>query len=214
MTAHSKAGAALFVALVAAVAGGLISLSHELSRDRIAANRRERLLERLDEVLGTTRYDNDLERSRARVTAPDLLGSDDPVDVFLARRDGAPVAAVFASVAPNGYNGPIDLLVGVSADGAVTGVRVTAHRETPGLGDAIEISRSPWIAAFDGTRLGAPALTDWRVDKDGGAFDALTGATVTPRAVVEAVRNTLIYFRDHRAELFGSEASERADGDD
>jgi electron transport complex protein RnfG len=158
------------------------------------------------EVLAPDSYDNDLEASRQLIVARDLLGTREPVEVFVATRIGQPVAALFTSIAPRGYNGPIELLVGVAKDGTVTAVRVTQHRETPGLGDAIERDRSNWIEGFTGRRLDAPVLANWRVCKDGGEFDAITGATVTPRAIVEAVRNTLIYFRDNSDSLFETAA--------
>ena len=202
MIEYSKRRVLLLITLTALVAGSLITLSHELSRERIAANQRARLLATLHEIIDPALYDNDLEASRRFVTSPDLLGTTEPVEVFLATLDGAPVAALFSTVAPRGYNGPIRLLVGVTIDGTVTAVRVTNHRETPGLGDAIEIDRSDWIEHFSGTGLDAPALADWRVAKDGGYFDSITGATVTPRVIVEAVRNTLIYVRDYGDELF------------
>jgi electron transport complex protein RnfG len=184
----------------------LITASFELSRERIVANQRAQLLATLHEVLAPDSYDNDLEASRQLIVAPELLGTREPVEVFVATRIGQPVAALFTSIAPRGYNGPIELLVGVAKDGTVTTVRVTQHRETPGLGDAIERDRSNWIEGFTGRRLDAPVLANWRVRKDGGEFDAITGATVTPRAIVEAVRNTLIYFRDNSDSLFETAA--------
>jgi len=185
--------------LAAALAGGLISASYEISRDRIAANQRDRVLTSLRDVLGATRFDNGADVSIEIVDAIAGRDGDEPVAIFRAMRDGMPVATVFAVTAPNGYNGPIELLVGIASDGTVTGVRVLAHRETPGLGDPIERSKSDWIEAFAGTRLGDPPLGAWKVSKDGGDFDALTGATVTPRAVVEAVRATLVLHRDRAA---------------
>ncbi|MDX1561931.1 MAG: RnfABCDGE type electron transport complex subunit G, partial [Gammaproteobacteria bacterium] len=123
-----------------------------------------------------------------------------------------PEAAVFASVAPDGYNAPIYLLIGISmATDRVTGVRVVSHRETPGLGDLIEIGKSDWILQFNGTRVDDPPAEDWAVVKDEGVFDSITGATVTPRAVIEAVRNTLIYFDTYRSDLVeAARAEERA----
>jgi len=201
-TEQGKRRLLLLITLTALIAGVLITLSHELSRERIAANQRERLLATLHEIIDPTLHDNDIEASRRFVTSADLLGTTEPIEVFLATDNGRPVAAVFSTVARLGYNGPINLLVGVTVDGTVTGVRVTRHRETPGLGDAIEIARSTWIDGFSATRLDAPVLADWRVTKDGGHFDSITGATVTPRVIVEAVRNTLIYVRDYGPELF------------
>lgn len=208
MAERGKLGGTVFMLLAAALAAGIINVSYEVSRDRIAANQRERLLASLRDVLGPTRFDNDLETSRRSLTAPDQLGRDRPVEVFVATTAGRPAAAVFSVAAPHGYSGPIDLLIGIAYDGRITGVRVVSHRETPGLGDAIELRKSDWIKGFDGTSLGAPPLAAWKVAKDGGYFDAITGATVTPRAVIETVRDTLTYFRDHRSELFGAELEE------
>jgi electron transport complex protein RnfG len=124
------------------------------------------------------------------------------VTVYRARLHGEPVALVIAAVAPDGYSGTIRLLVGINVDGSLSGVRVVAHRETPGLGDAIEEERSDWILGFTGKSLQNPPLQKWAVKKDGGAFDQLTGATITPRAVVKAVRQALLYYRDQKDALF------------
>ena len=104
--------------------------------------------------------------------------------------------------AVNGYNGNIELLAGIRSDGTLLGVRVTRHKETPGLGDAIEAEKSDWILGFSGKSLGRPATAQWTVERDGGAFDQFTGATITPRAVVEAVRDALAYFEANRDYLF------------
>jgi len=117
------------------------------------------------------------------------------------------VAAVLESVAPDGYSGSIRLLVGVTPDGRLLGVRVLQHQETPGLGDAIEERRSDWIRSFDGRSLGRPPMARWKVRKDGGDFDQLTGATVTPRAVVAAVRNTLLFVERQGPALFAPAAA-------
>ncbi len=112
---------------------------------------------------------------------------------------------MFASVAPHGYNAEIRLLIGISPSGTVTGVRAVSHRETPGLGDAIEVDKSDWIRQFDGTSLQMPPPAAWAVRKDeGGQFDSITGATVTSRAVVNAVKNTLLYFDRHRDEIYAA----------
>jgi len=210
MTKPSGVVAAIFVTALAGFAGGLISLSHDLSRERIAANQRQRLVTGLEQVLGDIAYDNDLETSRKTFAPPGAPGTMEPIEVFVATMRGIPVAVVLTAVAPDGYSGPIALLVGVSAAGVLTGVRVTAHRETPGLGDAIETTKSPWILQFTGKSLGNPPPTDWRVTKDGGQFDAITGATVTPRAITQAIRNTLVYFRDHRTEILAPTPTDRA----
>lgn len=197
--------AAIFATAVAAVAGTLLSMSFEMNRARIAENRQARLAAQLDDVLGDLEYDNDIATAHRQVVAPELLGSGDPADIYVAMRDGAVAAVVLSAVAPNGYNGPIELLVGVDNSGRITGVRVMYHRETPGLGDAIEADRSDWIQGFDAASLAQPSADQWRITKDGGQFDTITGATVTPRAVTEAVRKALVFFRDNQAALLDPE---------
>jgi electron transport complex protein RnfG len=186
----------------AAILGvGLVAVVHEATRERIDATARERRLDTIREVLQGRAFDNDPLEDALAVTDAELLGTTQPVAVYRARLGQQPVAVVLAPVAPAGYAGPIHLLVGISAEGTLLGVRVSQHRETPGLGDAIERRKSPWIEQFKGKSLGKPPLERWRVRKDGGDFDQFTGATVTPRAVVAAVANALLYFERHRAEL-------------
>jgi electron transport complex protein RnfG len=207
----SVARTLLFVGAIAVAAAALVTGSYEFSKERIAANQRARLVASLNSVLDPAIGDTDL--NPVLVKARDeLLGSSEPIDVFIVMTGGRPAAAVFAAIAPDGYNAEIQLLVGLSPDERLTGVRVVRHRETPGLGDAIEVGKSDWIRQFDGKSLTDPALPLWAVDRDEGAFDSLTGATVTPRAVVKAVRNTLLYFRAHKDELFGAAARVAADG--
>jgi electron transport complex protein RnfG len=180
----------------------LVAISHALTHDRIEANERAALLQRLHEVVPPETHDNDLFEDVIRVRSPELLGTGEPVPVYRARQGGQPVAAVLAPVAPDGYSGPIRLLVGVRHDGAVMGVRVVSHSETPGLGDQIEHGKSDWIEGFRGRSLSDPEPEGWAVERDGGAFDQLTGATITPRAVVRAVHDALRFFRDNRERLF------------
>ena len=203
----------IFVGAIGVAAAALVKTSYELSKDRIVANERARLVASLNSVLDPALGGTDL--NPVLVNARDeLLGSPEPIDVFIMTAGGRPVAAVFATIAPDGYNAEIRLLVGISPEERITGVRVVRHRETPGLGDAIEIEKSDWIRQFDGKSLEDPALPLWAVDRDEGAFDSLTGATVTPRAVVKAVKNTLVYFDAHKDELFAAAARGAADGND
>jgi electron transport complex protein RnfG len=136
------------------------------------------------------------------------------VDVFVLTDRGAPMATVFATVAPHGYNAAIDLLIGVAPIGTVTGVRVVRHRETQGLGDAIDVAKSDWMLQFDSRALTAPAPELWAIAQDDGEFDAISGATVTSRAVVMAVKNTLLYFDAHRDELYTRAAEAAAATDE
>jgi electron transport complex protein RnfG len=188
----------------------LVAITWDSTAERIAANEQAYLLRTLAEVLPEGEYDNAVHEDAITVRDPELLGTSDPVTVYRARRGGTPVAAVLTPTAPLGYSGPVRLLVGIRADGRLSGVRVISHRETPGLGDKVEVERSDWILGFKGLSLRNPLPEDWAVQRDGGAFDQFTGATITPRAVVSAVRDALLYFRQHRDALFAAPAG--ADG--
>jgi electron transport complex protein RnfG len=183
---------------------GLVSLVHDGTAARIAANERAALLRSLENLVPADRFDNDPPTDTLAVTDP-ALGTDRPVTVYRARKHGQPAAAVLSPIAPDGYNGAIRLLVAIAADGTVLGVRVLDHRETPGLGDPIDDTRSNWIFGFDGRSLGDPPESLWKVRRDGGRFDQFAGATITPRAVVEAVRRTLVFFGRNRERLFAEE---------
>ena len=193
------AGTILFLFAVAGV--GLVALVHHQTVDRIVANEREALLRELTALVPADTIDNDIVSDAVTVSAPERLGSKETL-VYLGRKEGKAVAAVFTTVVPNGYSGPIKLLVAVLADGTLGGVRVVSHKETPGLGDKVEERKSDWIHSFDGKSLENPLLAKWGVKKDGGIFDQFTGATITPRSIVNAVKNTLLYFRDQGASLF------------
>jgi electron transport complex protein RnfG len=197
----------LVVGIVAAVATFIVSASYEWSHERIAVNQRARLVARLNSVLDPDLRSRDLVTTRVSATDAALLGSDAPIDVFVATENGQPVATVFASIAPHGYNAAIGLLIGISPAGIITGVRTVTHRETRGLGDAIDTAKSDWIHQFTGKNLTMPPLELWAVDQDDGEFDAITGATVTSRAVVAAVKNTLLYFGQHRDEIYRAAAA-------
>jgi len=201
-------------AIVAAAAYG-VETTYEWSHGRIAANERARVVTRLNSVLDPGLRGRDLTTTRIAAADRDLLGSADPVDVFVLTDAGTPVATVFATVAPHGYNAAIGLLVGVSPEGVVTGARAVRHRETHGLGDAIDVAKSGWILQFDGKSLRSPAPPLWAVDQDDGELDAIAGATVTSRAVVSAIKNTLLYFEQHHDALYARAAvaaeAERSD---
>jgi electron transport complex protein RnfG len=201
---HVSAITAIILFLFGSLGSGLVALTYENTRDRIAANERETLLRKLHVLIPPERHDNDLFEDTLMIRDAALLGTQQPVAVYRARRDDRPVGVILAPVAPDGYSGSIRLLVGINYDATLAGVRVIAHRETPGLGDGIEEDRSDWIYGFDGKSLENPALEFWQVKKDGGHFDQLTGATITSRAVVKAVRKSLLYYRIHRDELFAT----------
>lgn len=197
----------LTLAAIAAVCATLVAATHRLTTERIAANEQAWLEQSLLPALGTIDYDGSITASMLVLEPPHDLPGNDPAIIYRAYSGGAPAAALFAVTAAGGYAGPIRILVGIDAIGTVTGVRILEHRETPGLGDGIEAPRSDWILQFDGRSLGNPPVTDWQLRVDGGEFDQLTGASVTPRAVVKAIRETLLYFAAHQAEIFDMPAT-------
>jgi electron transport complex protein RnfG len=193
---------AVILLLFAIIGTALVAATYEATRERIAANERATLLRKLNLLVPGDSYDNSFLDDTIEVTAPGLAGS--PVRVYRARRNSMPVSLVMTATAPDGYSGSIRMLIGIHHDGSLAGVRVIAHRETPGLGDAIDEQRSDWIQQFNGRSLDNPPLSQWKVRKDGGDFDQLTGATITPRAIVGAVRESLLYYRAHRDSLFAT----------
>ena len=202
---------ATFLFLFAVIGSGLVAFTFDSTAERIADNQRKALLKSLNELVPSNRYDNDIFADTLYADSSELLGTDQPVPVYRARKNGWPVAAVLAVIAPDGYNGTIRLLVAVNLDGTLAGVRVVQHRETPGLGDAVEAERSDWIQGFKGKSLTDPAKKDWKVKRDGGTFDQFTGATITPRAVVKAVHKALLYFQLHAHKLFEKNPDQATD---
>lgn len=186
-----------------AVAGtAIVALTRHSTDSIIQQNQRRELLRTLNEVVPPRLYDNDPVTDVIQVTDRPLLGSRRPITVYRARRAGEPVAVMMTPVAPDGYNGDIGLLVAIDCRTEnLLGVRVLWHKETPGLGDWIETERSDWVRSFTGHSLTDPDELGWRVEKDGGIFDQVTGATITPRAIVKAVYNTLQYYDQHREAL-------------
>jgi electron transport complex protein RnfG len=193
--------ASAILAAFAVFGTSLVTLTHAFTKERIASNERKALLHSLHTLVPSQSIDNDMITDMITVKAKDLLGNDETT-VYRGRKLEQPVAVVLNTTVPNGYSGPIKLLVAVRYDGTLGGVRVIGHKETPGLGDKIEEARSDWIFGFEGKSLGNPPMEKWGVKRDGGVFDQFTGATVTPRAIVRAVKQTLLYVRDNKEALF------------
>lgn len=202
----------LVLGLFAVVTVGAVTLLQQFTAERIQASERAAQLNALNEILPRDSYDNPLLDSSIEVHDP-LLGTRKPLAAYIARKDGKPSAVILQAIAPDGYSGAIQLLVGVQADGRIAGVRVVGHRETPGLGDKIELAKSPWIRSFDNRSLTAPDESGWAVKKDRGEFDQFAGATITPRAVVGAVHRALRYFDAHKAELLQANGSPAVSGE-
>lgn len=191
----------LMLLVFASVGTGLVAVTYEGTKTRIERNERDAILRYLHQIIDPERHNNDLLKDSIEVVNPAWLGSDEPQPIYLARQDDIPVALIITAIAPDGYNGKIKLLVGINMAGIIEGVRVVSHHETPGLGDNIDLQRSDWILGFHGRSLKNPVVRKWAVKKDGGVFDQFTGATITPRAVVKAVKRALLYFQDHHDEL-------------
>jgi len=199
----------LVLALFAAVCAGAVSLTWELTRERIEDNRAVLRQQRFLPLLEGVEWDRITLDDPLRLEPPHELPGRDPALIYRAL-EGDRIGAWIFEVSADGYAGPIRLLIGIRPDGTLTGVRVLEHRETPGLGDAIEASRSNWIRAFSGLSLGDPPADEWALESAGGRFEQFTGATITPRAVVRAVKSTLLYFGRHRGQLQGSEREDTA----
>lgn len=205
--------AALLLAAIGLFAAGLLASLEALTRERIAEQRRVLERRQLAAVMPARDFDNDPLQSRIALRAPRWLGRGE-ARIWRGRLDDAPSLLVLEATAPDGYSGGIDLLIGVRADGRVSGVRVLAHRETPGLGDRIELERDPWITGFEGRRLGDPPPARWTVKRERGDFDQFAGATVTPRAVVRAVARALAFVERHGEALHAAEPGARLDFSD
>ena len=191
------------LALFALLTVGLVSLTWLMTKERIAEQIRLSEQRALFEVLPPSTFDNNLLDSTITLPEPAMLGPiGQQAQGWLAFKEGQPTAIIVPTVAPDGYNGRIQLLVGIRRDGVLTGVRTIAHKETPGLGDGIETRVSDWILDFTGRSLTKASGDNWAVKKEGGDFDQFTGATITPRAVVNAVHRTLVWFDQHHTQLF------------
>ncbi len=189
---------------VAAVTTVLIAGIFLGTKEQIVASERAAEARQLLEIMPSSIHTNSLlDDSFTLEGNTQLLGLREAQRGYVARMDGRTVGIILPATARDGYSGDIKLLVGILADGRVAGVRVVSHRETPGLGDGIDLRKSPWILGFNNRSLMDPSDRDWTVKKDGGAFDQFTGATITPRAVVEATRRALEYARSNRAQWYG-----------
>ncbi len=192
---------AIGLGMFAIITGGTIAVTQVMTAERIEQQAARAEARALFEIIPQSAHNNDLLSDTVTLPADPRLGSQQPVTGWVARLDGEPVGIILPVTAPDGYSGNIRLLVGIDPEGTVLGVRVTSHRETPGLGDKVELKKSDWVLDFTGRSLTNPEPKRWNVAKNGGVFDQFTGATITPRAVVKAVQHALVYVRQHRSDL-------------
>ena len=186
---------------------GLLAAAYLGTRPAIEAAAAQEKMKLIDEILPRSQYDNALLKDTLTLGAVPAFGLEGETTIYRARKNGQPVALVHEAIAPDGYAGKIRLLIAIAADTSILGVRVVAHKETPGLGDYIEIKKDknkerPWITQFNGTQPAAMDERAWKVKKDGGQFDSVAGATITPRAVLKAVRKAAQYVAENREKLF------------
>lgn len=183
----------------------LLLIVREVTAPVIAKAEKQNLLNTFNQVLPTSLYDNNPLEDQTTINDSallKLLGTKEPVTVYRAYQQQRPAGVIFSATATNGYSGNIVLLIGITASGEIAGVRVLKHAETPGLGDKIELSKDDWILSFNGLSLSAENQNDWAVKKDNGQFDQFTGATITPRAVVGAVKNALTVVNSLQGKLY------------
>lgn len=202
-----SARTATILLLFTLVFTALMAATYFATRPAIEQSARAEKMKLIGEVLPHERYDNDLLADGVALPPIAALGLDDPSTAYRARKGGRPVALVVEAAAPDGYSGRIGLLLAVDADGRLLAMRITQHKETPGLGDYIDPRKDknkarPWIDQFDGKSLDEIKPEQWKVKKDGGVFDAHTGATISARAVINASGRALAWLRDNRDQLF------------
>ena len=180
---------------MAFLAGALLMIGNISTKEDIKLRKAEDLQQSLQQVIPATLHDNNLLEDTITINH-----QDEPVLIYRAMKAQQPIAFAYQVVKP-GYSGDITLIMGVDSAGKIIGVRVVSHTETPGLGDKMETAKDDWIYDFNGLGLGNPAIEKWKVKKDGGQFDQWTGATITPRAIVAAIKEGLQMFQANQAEL-------------
>ncbi len=200
--ARSTLQTAINLVFFTVVGTAVLASTFFMTHDAIVKSEEAEKLKLITQIVPPTLFDNDIIQDTLSIPTDPLLGNDDTTLAYRARIKGEPSAVVLEAIAPDGYSGKIALILAVRANGELAGVRVVAHKETPGLGDYIELPKNPWIKVFDGKSREVYKDADWKVKKDGGQFDYMAGATITPRAVVKAVNKALIYFGENRDKLF------------
>jgi Na+-translocating ferredoxin:NAD+ oxidoreductase subunit G len=203
---HAASTAAIMV-LFAVVGTGILAVIHEVTRAPISQAEAKVRMALFSQVLPQDLYDNDLLKDAIKVSAGGELGNRAETEIYRARLKGEPSAIVLEATAPDGYSGDIRLLIAIKVNGEIAGVRVLEHKETPGLGDYIDIAHSAWIKNFDTQSLSKINDDGWQVKKDGGVFEYTSGATITPRAVVKAIHKVLAYYQQHQAEILNAPVS-------
>jgi electron transport complex protein RnfG len=205
--------AALNLLAFTIVGTAVLAYTFSLTKAPITKSEEAEKLKLITQLLPHSMFDNNVVRDEITLQTDPLLGNEPDRHAYRARLHGQPSAVLLETVAPDGYGGKIFLLVGVNTQGEIIGVRVISHNETPGLGDYIDAAKSNWIKGFDGLSDAKYTPEDWQVKKDGGKFDYMAGATISPRAVIKAVHKALEYFDAHRDTLFAPAAPAKVEKD-
>ncbi len=198
------------LSIFAVVTGGIIAFTQINTAAKIDANIQLAKAKTLHQIIAEDAYDNHLVTDTVLVSDPAVVADEGPTEAFVARKDGQAIAVILPAITNDGYTGKITSLVGINADGSIARVRVLTHQETPGLGDKVEVKKSDWVHQFESKSLSNPSISRWAVKKDNGDFDQITGATITPRAIVRSVLHSLRYFNEHKDDLLAPASHETA----
>jgi electron transport complex protein RnfG len=198
---HASKTAITLIAF-ALVFTALLAYVFKITKVPIEKSEAEARMALFSQIVPQNLHDNDMLKDAITLAPSDLLGNTQATIANRARINNAPSAIILEAIAHDGYSGDIKLLIAIQYDGSIAGVRVLTHKETPGLGDYIDILKGNWIKLFDGESLTKTSDPQWKVKKDGGQFDYMAGATITPRAVVKAVHKALKYFEANKQLLF------------
>lgn len=204
MLGQSISKNSFILAAFAIITAGALALTNLGTQDRIAAAERAAQQRALFEIIPLHDHDNDLLNDTIPVPESgwEPLGVGGENNIYRARQGNEITALIVPATAHDGYSGDISMIVGVKRDGSIAGVRVLLHKETPGLGDKIELKKHQWILSFNGKSLNIPVIEEWKVKKDGGVFDQFAGATITPRAVVGQIKRVLEFVAANQQSLF------------
>ncbi len=202
----------LLLGFFAILSTAIIAGTYLGSKDTIRENIRKAEERALLEIIPKSRHNNSMLEDAHGISDSEMLGLRSEKNYYIARQDGVPVAVIFPATAREGYTGDIDMIIGINVDGTIAGARVLQHRETPGLGDAVDRKKSKWIDGYINKSLINPTVDLWKVKKDKGVFDQFTGATITPRAVTKTVLQTLQYFNQHQHDILKQPVAAATEG--
>lgn len=197
----------LILCLVTLLSSALLMLSEEVTYEKIEEQKQWVLLNSLKQLIPDELHDNNLIESTISLNEPDALGLREVQSAYIGRLNGKLSVVAIPVTSRTGYSGDIDLMVGIKSNGEITAVKILEQHETPGLGDLIEERKGDWLKQFPDKSLNNLSEQQWKVKRDGGDFDQITGATITPRAVVAAIYQALKFFEANKQKLESASVS-------